>query len=76
MPTVIGWLSPVILLPAGSYGDAKTLRIRAHIEKFDREAYHVGPKWTDGWLARVQGLAKVVAPVGSVDLNLFATAKK
>jgi hypothetical protein len=64
----------VVLLPAGSYGDAKTLRIRAHVEKFDREAYHVGPQWTDGWLARVQGLAKVVAPAGSIDLNLFAVA--
>lgn len=61
-----------ILLPAGSYGDAKTIRVRAHVEGFNREAYHVGPKWTDGWLARVQGLAKVVAPEGTVDLNLFA----
>lgn len=65
-----------ILLPAGSYNGVKTIRIRAHVEKFDREAYHIGPKWTSGWLARVQGLAKVVAPVGSIDLNLFATASE
>jgi hypothetical protein len=68
-----------VLLPAGSYGDAETIRIRAHIEKFDREAYHIGPKWTDGWLARVQGLASVVAPVGSIDVSVFvpaAAAKK
>jgi len=64
----------VILLPAGSYNAMKTIRIRAHVEKFDREAYHIGPKWTSGWLARVQGLAKVVAPVGTIDLNLFATS--
>jgi hypothetical protein len=63
-----------ILFPAGAYGDAKTIRVRAHVEKFNREAYHVGPKWTDGWLARVQGLAKVVAPEGTLDLNLFAHA--
>lgn len=65
-----------ILLPAGSYNGVKTIRIRAHVEKFDREAYHIGPKWTSGWLARVQGLAKVVAPVGTIDLNLFATASE
>jgi hypothetical protein len=64
----------VILLPAGSYNAMKTLRVRAHVEQFNREAYHIGPKWTSGWLARVQGLAKVVAPVGTIDLNLFATS--
>ena len=60
------------LMPAGSYGDAQTIKIRAHISKFDREAYQIGPKFTDGWLARVQGLAQVVAPVGSIELSLFA----
>ncbi|MBS2026851.1 MAG: hypothetical protein JST54_03015 [Deltaproteobacteria bacterium] len=62
----------VVLLP----GDKKILRIRAHVDQFDREAYHVGPKWTDGWLARVQGLAKVVAAQGAIDLNLFAAANE
>jgi len=64
-----------ILLPAGSYGELKTIRIRAAIEKFDREAYRIGPAFTDGWLARVQSLAKVVAKEGRVDLNLFAVAQ-
>jgi len=62
----------VVLLP----GDKKILRIRAHVDSFDREAYHVGPSWTDGWLARVQGLAKVVAAQGTIDLNLFAAANE
>lgn len=61
-----------LLLPAGSYGDATTVRIRAKVAKFNREAYHVGPKWTDGWLARVQQLAPVVASEGEVTLSLFA----
>ena len=60
------------LMPAGTYGDAQTIKVRAHIAKFDREAYQIGPKFTDGWLARVQGLAQVVAPVGSIELSLFA----
>jgi len=51
------------------------LRIRAHIEKFDREAYQIGPKWTSGWLAKVQNLASVVAPVGSVDVSVFVPRK-
>jgi len=66
----------VVLFPKGAYGPPPTLRIRAHVERFDREAYRIGPKWTSGWLARVQGLAKVVAPVGTIDLNLFAAASK
>lgn len=64
----------VVLFPAGSYGEQKTLRVRAHIEKFNRDAYQIGPKYTDGWLARVQGLAKVVAEEGAIDLNLFAVS--
>jgi hypothetical protein len=64
-----------ILLPAGTYGDRKTIRIRAAIEGFDREAYRIGPAFTDGWLARVQSLAKVVAREGRVDLNLFAVGQ-
>jgi hypothetical protein len=52
--------------------ESKTLRIRAHIAKFNRDAYKVGPAYTDGWFARVQSLAKVVAEEGEIELTLFA----
>lgn len=64
----------VIYLPPGSYKDVRTLRIRARIDGFNRERYKVGPAFTDGWLARVQQLAQVVAAEGTIDVNLFATA--
>jgi len=64
-----------VLFPAGSYGAAKTIRIRARIEGFNRDRYQIGPKYTSGWLARVQSLAKVVAEEGTIDLNLFAKSK-
>jgi len=64
----------VIYLPAGTYGSKRTLRIRAHIENFDREKYGVTPKNTPGWLARVQQLADVVGSEGTIDVNLFATS--
>jgi hypothetical protein len=63
----------LIYLPAGSYKDTRTLRVRARIEGFDRERYQVGPRWTEGWLARVQELAPVVATDGTIEVNLFAT---
>ena len=63
----------ILYLPAGTYKDVRTLRIRATIEAFDRERYQIGPKWTDGWLARVQELAPVVATGGTIEVNLFAT---
>jgi hypothetical protein len=63
----------LVYLPAGSHGDGRTLRIRGRIEGFDRERYHIGPKWTDGWLARVQELAPVVATDGTIEVSLFAT---
>lgn len=53
--------------------DVRTLRIRARIGGFDRERYRVGPKWTPGWLARVQELAPVVAADGTIEVTLFAT---
>jgi hypothetical protein len=53
--------------------DVRTVRIRARIEGFDRERYRVGPKWTPGWLARVQELAPVVAADGTIEVTLFAT---
>jgi hypothetical protein len=64
-----------LLFPAGAYGDAKTIRIRATIREFDRDAYRIGPKYTEGWFARVQSLAKVVAEKGTIDLSLFAKSQ-
>lgn len=64
-----------VLFPPGAYGDQKTIRIRATITGFDREAYRIGPRFTEGWLAKVQKLAKVVAESGTIDLSLFAKAK-
>jgi hypothetical protein len=46
-------------------------RLRARVEHFHREAYRVGPRFTEGWLARVQSLAKVVAEEGTLELTLF-----
>jgi hypothetical protein len=64
-----------LLFPPGAYGEKKIIRIRATIASFDRETYRIGPGFTDGWLARVQSLAKVVAVKGTVDLSLFAKVK-
>jgi len=64
-----------VLLPAEG-GSRKTVKIRAHLEKFSRDRYRVGPKYTDGWLARVQSLANVVADEGTIDLTLFAKEGK
>lgn len=65
----------VILFPPGSYGEAKTLRVRATIDRFNRDKYRIGPKHTEGWFARVQSLAKVVAEEGTIEISLFAKAK-
>jgi hypothetical protein len=64
-----------LLFPPGTYGERATVRIRATVAGFDREAYRVGPRFTDGWLARVQSLAQVVASTGTIELSLFAKAK-
>lgn len=64
-----------LLFPPGTYGEKATIRIRATVADFDRDAYRIGPKYTDGWLARVQSLATVVAEKGTVDLSLFAKSK-
>jgi hypothetical protein len=64
-----------LLFPPGAYGEKKTIRIRATVAGFDREAYRIGPRYTDGWLARVQSLAQVVAETGTIELSLFAKAK-
>jgi len=58
----------VVRLEDGRY------RVRARVEHFHREAYRIGPRFTEGWLARVQSLAKVVAEEGTVELTLFASA--
>ncbi len=50
------------------------IRIRARVERFDREKYRIGPKFTEGWLSRVQQLAPVVAAVGSIDISVFAVS--
>jgi hypothetical protein len=63
-----------VLFPPGSYGGGEIIRIRGTIEKFDRDAYRIGPKYTDGWLARVQSLAKVVAEEGTIEIAIFARA--
>jgi len=65
-----------VLFPPGAYGEKKTVRIRATVAAFDREAYRVGPGFTEGWLARVQKLAKVVAAKGTIELSLFAKSKQ
>lgn len=57
----------LVLLEDGFY------RVRARVEHFHREAYRIGPRFTEGWLARVQSLAKVVAEEGTLDLTLFAS---
>jgi len=64
-----------LLFPPGAYGERETIRIRATVAGFDREAYQIGPQFTEGWLARVQALAKVVAGKGDVELSLFARPK-
>jgi hypothetical protein len=61
-----------VLLPAGSDGGRETIRIRGTVEKFNRDAYHIGPKYTEGWLARVQSLARVVAEEGTIEIAIFA----
>lgn len=63
-----------ILFPPGSYGSRETIRVRAQVQGFSRDAYRVGPRYTEGWLARVQSLAKVVAEEGTIELALFAQA--
>jgi hypothetical protein len=66
----------VLLPPAPDAPPVKTVRIRAQIDGFSRDQYHIGPAYTDGWLARVQKLANVVADAGSIQLSLFAKTKE
>jgi len=65
-----------MLLASDAQGRPKTVRVRAQIVKFDREAYEIGPAFTEGWLAKVQSLSSIVAHEGRVELSLFATAKQ
>ena len=64
----------IVYLPPGAYGKNPTLRVRAKIEKFNREEYGISPAATSGWLARVQQLAPVVSAEGTIEVNIFATA--
>jgi hypothetical protein len=48
------------------------IRVRARVEKFNRDQYRIGPKYTEGWLSRVQQLAPVVAETGTIEISLFA----
>jgi hypothetical protein len=63
----------VLVLPAEE-GGRTTLRVRAEVAHFSRDQYHISPAYTDGWVARVQQLAKVVADEGTISLSLFAKA--
>ena len=65
-----------MLVSSTAAGRANAVRIRAQIEKFDREAYEIGPGFTEGWLARVQSLSTIVAHEGRIELSLFATAQR
>lgn len=65
----------VVFLPAGTRNPAPTVKIRATIHHFSRDAYKIGPEWTQGWLARVQKLADVVAHEGDIEVNIFAVQK-
>jgi hypothetical protein len=62
-----------VLFPPGAYGERKTIRVRASVQDFDRNAYRIGPQFTEGWLARVQSLAKVVAEKGTIEIAIFAS---
>lgn len=48
------------------------IRVRAKVERFSRDKYKIGPKYTDGWLSRVQQLAPVVADEGTIEISVFA----
>ena len=63
------------LVSSTAAGQGRTVRVRAQIEKFDRDAYEIGPGFTEGWLARVQSLSAIVAHEGRIELSLFATPK-
>lgn len=49
-----------------------TIRARATVRGFRRSLYRVGPEFTEGWLSRVQRLARVVSDDGTIELALFA----
>lgn len=57
-----------MLMPGGS----TSVKIRAQVKGFNRDAYKIGPKYTEGWAARVQQLAPVVAETGTIDFSIFA----
>lgn len=65
-----------LLLPIQDEMPTATLRVRAQIDGFSRDRYHIGPAYTDGWLARVQKYAAAVADSGSISLSLFARGRE
>jgi len=64
-----------VLLPTEGTS-RKTIKIKAHLGQFSRDRYRIGPKYTEGWLSRVQSLANIVADEGAIDLTLFAKEGK
>jgi hypothetical protein len=66
----------VLLLTADADVPTPTLRVRAQIDGFSRDRYHIGPAYTEGWLARVQKYANVVADSGTIVLSLFAKGRE
>jgi hypothetical protein len=68
---VSGTVSLVPMMGESSAG--QRIRVRARVEHFSRDKYQIGPKYTEGWLSRVQQLAPIVAEEGVIDLSLFAT---
>lgn len=64
-----------VLLPTEGTS-RKTIKIKAHLGQFSRDRYRIGPKYTEGWLSRVQSLANIVADEGAIDLTVFAKEGK
>jgi hypothetical protein len=64
-------ISGTALMFATPAGEPRKVRIRANVAGFSRASYQIGPQFTDGWAARVQSLASVVADVGAIELSLF-----
>ncbi|HEV7731004.1 MAG TPA: hypothetical protein VGR62_02535, partial [Candidatus Binatia bacterium] len=66
----------VTYIPKRGDDGPPALRIRAHLDHFDRERYGVSPRATAGWLARVEQLSDVVATEGVIDVSVVAVAKQ
>lgn len=62
------------LFPPNIYRERRTIRIRAVISTFHRDLYHIDPKYTEGWRAKLESLADAVAEKGAIEFCLFAEA--